>query len=171
VIPLAYAAWGSLMHIVDFKNTVSDTTFSWLSSKVSLTRRLREFTHNQISHHLFYDDWGTASDQAIASLNINSDTKTWIRKMQWRMSDEIWVACDVIIPESSITDKTVILKQIGKNSIGDILFQDTNLQRSNFEFFISGSTITRHSIFYFYDQPLLITETFLPAFFQAIEST
>lgn len=158
------------MNIVDLKNTVSDTAFSWLSSKVSLTRRLRDFTRHQISHHLFYDNWGNAPDQAITSLNINPNTKTWIRKMQWCLNDEIWVACDVIIPESSITLKTDILKKIGKNSIGDTLFQDPNLRRSDFEFFISNSIITRHSIFYFYDQPLLITETFLPAFFQAIES-
>lgn len=167
-IPLAYAAWGSLMHSATLKNTVSDTTFSWLNSKESLTRRLREFTHNQISHHLFYDDWGTASDQAIMSLNINPDAKTWIRKMEWRLGDAIWVACDVVIPASSITSETEILKRIGKNSIGDILFQDPTLQRSDFEFHIKDNAVSRHSIFHFHGQPLLIIETFLPEFFRAI---
>ena len=158
------------MNMTTLENTVSDTAFLWLCSKESLTQRLREFTHNQISHHLFYDDWGIASDQAVTSLTITHDTKTWIRKMQWRLGDEIWVACDVVIPASSITSETAILKNIGGNSIGDILFQDPTLQRSDFEFFMSDTTVTRHSIFYFHEQPLLVIETFLPAFFQAIES-
>lgn len=156
-------------NIDTLKNTISETALSWLCSKVSLTHRLREFTNDRILHRLFYDNWGVAPTQAITSLNMNPNTKTWIRKMQWCLGNESWVACDVIIPESSITTKTAILKQIGKNSIGDILFQDPNLQRSDFEFFISDNTVTRDSIFYFHHQPLLITETFLPAFFQAIK--
>ncbi len=158
------------MNVIALKNTVSDTAFSWLSSKESLTRRLREFTHNQISHHLFYDDWGIAPDLAITSLNITRDEETWIRKMQWRQGDETWVACDVVIPASSITSETEILKRIGKNSIGDILFQDPSLQRSEFEFHMENNIVSRHSIFYFHGQPLLITEAFLPGFFYAIKS-
>lgn len=156
------------MNMAALKNIVSNTAFSWLNSKESLTQRLREFTHNQISHHLFYDDWGIASDPALASLNIIRDEKTWIRKMEWRLSDKIWVACDVVIPASSITSETEILKRIGKNSIGDILFQDPTLQRSEFEFYIEDNVVSRHSIFYFHGQPLLIIENFLPDFFQAI---
>lgn len=158
------------MNIITLKNTVSDVAFSWLCSKESLTQRLREFTHNQISHYLFYDDWGIASHQAVISLNIIHDAKTWIRKMEWRLGDETWVACDVIIPASSITSKTKILKQIGKKSIGDTLFQDSTLRRSEFEYQVEDNNLSRHSIFYFHEQPLLIIETFLPAFFHAIES-
>lgn len=160
------------MNRLDIKEKISNTAFSWLGSKVSLTKRLREFTHNRIAHHLFYDDWDQLPDLAALTLNLDPQTKAWIRKMQWRLDNQVWVDCTVIIPESSITKKTEILQHIGTSSIGDTLFQDTTLTRSDFQFIQHGNTNwTRYSIFHFHEQPLIITETFLPDFFRAIEAT
>lgn len=158
------------MDLPTLKKNISTTAFSWLSSKDSLSKKLREFTHNKISHHLFYDDWGDAPDFAYAALNIEHDSKTWIRNMQWRINDAIWLACTVVIPASSITTETTILQHIGKNSIGDILFQDPSLKRSDFTFIKeNGDRWSRYSIFHFHGKPLLISETFLPDFFYAID--
>jgi chorismate--pyruvate lyase len=151
--------------------TVSTIAFSWLSSKVSLSKKLREFTSNKIAHHLFYDDWGDAPDFAYTALNIKRDSKTWIRNMQWRMGDAVWLDCTVVIPASSIVEETMALQHIGKNSIGDILFQDPTLTRSDFTFIKENhDRWSRYSIFYFHGKPLLIHETFLPDFFHAIHT-
>lgn len=158
------------MNQSDLQKKISSIAFSWLSSKDSLTKKLRKFTHDHISHHLFYDDWGDAPDFAYAALNIAHDSKTWIRKMQWRMGKSIWLDCTVVIPAASITTETTALKNIGTNSIGDILFQDPTLKRSDFTFIKEGDDHwSRYSLFYFYGKPLLIDESFLPGFFHAIE--
>lgn len=147
---------------------LSETAYSWLTDSSSLTKRLRTFTHNEIEHHLFYDDWGIVDKTAYGTLRIDTNQKTWIRRMEWRHKNNIWVACTVIIPESSITDETSELSHIGRRSIGDILFQDPTLKRSEFFYQQSGKTVSRFSTFYFKQQPIGLIETFLPAFFQAI---
>ncbi|MCX7121404.1 MAG: chorismate lyase [Gammaproteobacteria bacterium] len=150
-------------------NTLNDIERDWLTSPQSLTKRLREFTHNKITHHLLYDDWGIASDLALAALGITHTTRTWIRRMEWRCENKTWVPCTVIIPETSITKDTEELKNIKEKSIGDILFQDITLTRSNFTFYKNADGhLARHSVFYFKRQPLLIVENFLPAFFEGL---
>ncbi|OGT44877.1 MAG: hypothetical protein A3E82_02895 [Gammaproteobacteria bacterium RIFCSPHIGHO2_12_FULL_38_11] len=150
-------------------NALNNIERDWLQSPQSLTKRLREFTHNKITHHLFYDGWGTADNLALAALSIDRTIKTWIRRMEWRYENEIWVPCSVIIPETSITDNTRELKNIKNQSIGDILFQDKKLMRTDFTFYKnSENNWTRHSIFYFKQQPLLIIENFLPPFFEKL---
>lgn len=143
----------------------------WLENPESLTKRLRLLTNNKITHHLFYDDWCVVDAHYRAALSLPLKIRTWVRKMEWQYDDEIWVACSVIIPETSITSETQELMHIEKKSIGDILFQDETLSRSEFVFYKNAeSNWTRHSIFYFKKKPLLIIENFKPAFFAKITS-
>lgn len=130
----------------------------WLTSKESLTKRLRTFTHHKITLELLYDDWGIVDDNATA----------WIRRMEWRYDNQVWVVGTVIIPESSINAETTVLTQIGTKSIGDTLFQDPTLTRSDFSFSkLDNGMWSRQSTFYFMKQPLIITEKFTWEFFQA----
>ena len=145
---------------------------SWVTNTASLTTRLRQLTHNEIKLELFYDNWGDADTSSREALKINPDEKTWIRHIEWRYNTIAWLSCDVVIPNSSITSETEELKLIGKGSIGDTLFKDKTLQRSDFSFFKTDeNTITRHSVLLYKGQPLLVIETFLPAFFEAIRVT
>ncbi len=132
----------------------------WLTSKESLTQRLRAFTHNKITHHLFYDDWGI-TDQ---------NQEAWIRRMEWRYENEVWVSCIVVIPETSMTAETSELMHIGKRSIGDILFQDPTLTRSDFVFSVlENGNIKRTSTFYYKNHPIVLVENFFPEFLGKIE--
>ena len=153
--------------------TLTSTQKEWLTNSDSLTQRLRNLTHHQITHHLFYDHWGAATDTLRTSLQLKSKTKTWIRQMEWHFHEEIWLACTVVIPETSIQKDTEILRHVGTKSIGDILFQDKTLKRDPFTFQEwqdeKGNPYwTRRSIFYFKQKPLLIEETFFHAFFRKI---
>lgn len=131
----------------------------WLTDHASLTQRLREFTHGKISHHLFFDDWD----------NLNQTTKTWVRRMEWRYENKIWVTCTVVIPETSIYPNNTELLSVGKNSIGDILFKDTSLKRTDFIFSRHGNnTWSRQSTFIYKQKPIYLTELFSSDFFKAI---
>lgn len=131
----------------------------WLTSKVSLTQRLRTFTQNKISHHLFYDDWGITDD----------DQEAWIRRMEWQYEDAVWMACTVIIPATSVTEKTQELTQIGKRAIGEVLFQDPTLTRTDFIFSDREEDgITRSSTFYYKNQPIFLIEKFFSEFLEKL---
>lgn len=138
---------------------LTPTQMDWLTNRASLTERLRTFTHNKIVLHLLYDDWGM-TDQ-----NENA----WIRRIEWRYYDEIWIAATTLIPEQSITENTNELTHIGERSIGDILFQDPTLTRSDFIFKKCGNNSwSRQSFFHFKQKPLFIIEHFYSAFLDAI---
>lgn len=134
--------------------TLSPSAQSWLTDSASLTKRLRAFTDNRIEHHLFYNDWDEAK------LN-------WIRRMEWRFENETWVACVVTIPKTSLIAE---LADIGHRSIGDILFQDPTLTRTEFTFQKNDEYYSRFSTFCFKEKPIDLSETFYPAFFRAINN-
>lgn len=142
---------------------------SWLTDPRSLSKRLREHTQNHITFHLFYDSWGMVDNALRALLAIKQDEKTWIRNIEFRYDDVLWISAVVVIPESSITSDTSELSHVGKQAIGDLLFQDPTLTRGEFSFCeIAQMHFERHSIFHYKQKPLLIVETFFPAFFKRI---
>lgn len=144
----------------------------WVTNKASLTARLRQLTQNEIKLTVFYDNWGNPDTASREALKISADEKTWVRRIEWHFKNNIWLTCHVVIPASSITLETHGLTLIGQGAIGDALFQDNTLQRSDFTFSkTSNNAITRHSILIYKKKPLLIVETFLPAFFEAIRMT
>src|SRR3990167_749764 len=128
---------------------LTETQINWLTDKTSLTHRLRTFTRNQITHHLFYDDWGITDE----------NTEAWIRRMEWRYFDDVWISATVIIPEQSITDDTIELTRAGARSIGEILFQDASTTRTDFVFNqLDNNVWSRHSIVHFKKKPISIIE-------------
>ncbi|OGT41100.1 MAG: hypothetical protein A3F13_02925 [Gammaproteobacteria bacterium RIFCSPHIGHO2_12_FULL_40_19] len=150
---------------------LTPTEKDWVTNKASLTVRLRQFTHNEITLQLFHDDWGPADEASRTALKITGDEKTWIRHIEWHYRNIPWLSCDVVIPKRSITPETIELTLIGNGSIGDTLFKDKTLQRSDFVFFKANeNTVTRHSVLLYKEHPLLVVETFLPVFFEAIRA-
>jgi chorismate--pyruvate lyase len=138
---------------------LSQKQIDWITDKNSLTQRLRTFTNNQISLHLFYDDWGITDE----------NTEAWIRRTEWRYFDETWISATVIIPEQSITEETIELTRIGNRPIGEILFQDSTLTRTDFVFNPLEKKIwSRHSVFHYKGKPVSVIENFYPAFLDTI---
>lgn len=140
----------------------------WVTDKQSLTKKLRALTHNQIQLQLLYDNWGIASDAAHTILNIPANEKTWIRKIEWCFKNQCWLSCEVIIPTSSLTKDTHELTQIGHGAIGEVLFKDPTLKRSDFTYQKESNGLTRYSIFCYKTRPLLIIETFQADFFAVL---
>ncbi len=151
----------SVKKIVDPKPLLTATAWGWLSYKPSLTKRLREFTDNKITLHLIHEDW-----------EVIDNNPSWIRKIQWRLHNSCWIEANLQIPKTSINAETQCLLNTHKRPIGEQLFTEPSLQRSEFEFFQIlnyPNTWIRQSIFHFKQQPLTLKETFFPPFFKAIE--
>lgn len=152
---------------LDHLNTIER---EWITDKNSLTLRLREFTQQKITLELKYDNEDDMDTMSRTILKATSSEKPWVRRIIWSYEGTPWLSCQVVIPKSSITGETQHLTQIGTGSIGDILFKDTTLTRDAFLFEKKDDhTIARHSVFYYKKQPLLVSETFLPAFFEALK--
>lgn len=141
---------------------------AWLTNPESLTKRLRKLTDNKIEHQLLFNDWGKPDPRILTQLSIQKDEKTWIRQMNWCSNTEQWIHGIVVIPEFGITKQTEELLRIGKNSIGDTLFTDNNLERFPFYFQYDGvnNTWSRLRILHYKSTPMAILETFFPAFFE-----
>lgn len=142
---------------------LSPTEKDWLIESGSLTRRLRALTNHCIEFRVLQDQWGVADEISRLLVNRNNQDKTWIRHIEWRHHDVLWVEAIVIIPEKSIKYAPE-LQYVGQGSIGDLLFQDPTLKRSDFIFEKQEDDFLRRSIFYYKKQPLLISERFLSAF-------
>lgn len=147
--------------ITNPKPLLSTNAWAWLSYKPSLTARLREFTNQQISFHLIKESW-----------ELVENIPTWVRCIQWRLADNCWIEANLLIPKSSIVAETASLLSSHERPIGEQLFTEPSLTRSNFEFFEvpdQPATWIRKSTFTFKNQPLTLIETFYPCFFEAIE--
>lgn len=132
--------------------TLPTNALDWLTCKDSLTKRLRDHTQNNIEFCLLYNDW-------------DADQLCWIREMEWRFEGQTWMHCVVTIPKDSFIDE---LQQVGHRPIGEILFAEPSLTRSDFLYQERQNHYTRKSTFHFKEKPLDIIETFYPAFFESL---
>lgn len=146
------------------------THADWLSNTDSLTRRLRALTDQEIVHRLHENGWGNPASPLLQKPYLDMLEKTWVREMQWCYQNIIWIDATVVIPASAITTETEALLHIGKNSLGDTLFSDKTLTTTPFVFYHHTETNawSRMRTFYFKEKPVIVLETFLPAFFKAI---
>ena len=147
---------------------LSACEISWLTDPSSLTKKLRKFTHNKITFHVLQDAWGVVDETSRAILKISREEKTWVRHIEWRFENILWINAVVVIPMRSLQNVPE-LSNIGNNSIGDILFQDPTLLRDDFIFEKKGDDFLRRSVFHFKNQPLLINEVFFQSFFAKLD--
>lgn len=134
---------------------LSPSEYEWLSGKDSLTQKLYQATDYRIRLVVIQEGW---------------DKADWRRQIEWRLDDKRWISANLFIPASSINADTRCLLAIGNEPIGKILFQDPSTVRQDFEFYQSASTHCwrREAVILYKQQPLTLTETFYPSFFEYI---
>ena len=129
--------------------------WDWLTDKTSLTKRLKQFTQNKINFCLI-QDWQLQNTQ-------------YSRKIEWRLNSDLWIKANLLLPQKSVNQDTKHLLEINTKPIGEILFEDPSLTRTDFLFHQESDLIwTRESIFYFKEQPITLIETFYSDFFKAL---
>lgn len=136
-------------------SSLSDIALSWLTDKTSLTKRLRDHTNNTIEFCLLFNGW-------------DSNQENWMRRMEWRYQGETWLYCVITIPKDSLIDE---LQNVGNRPIGEILFAEPSLQRSDFLYQEKENHISRKSVFHFKGKSFELVETFFPAFFSVMTQT
>lgn len=156
--------------------------WEWLNSVDSLTARLRRISDNSTRMELLSATWQKpyVEEQKLLE-NADSHGETWVREIIHWHRQQAWVWARVIIPA-----QTLHITQLDGNMaqpIGDILFQDPHLKRTELTLAsLPGdhpyqrraapysaepeqSFWARRSFLWFHHQPLLAIEVFLPAFF------
>ncbi len=158
------------------------SVFAWnlISSTGSLTNRLRNMSDGKMIFRLLFANWGSANSDERQILNLEAQEPTWVRRIEHCYKNRLWVSARVIFPKSTIKATKNTLSGLGIQPLGDLIFKDSSLKRQSFTYCLLNKeqnycpTLTpiitaahtnawaRRSVLYFQNQPLLITEIFMP---------
>ncbi len=159
--------------------TTVKNTQHWLTAKGSLTAQLRQrcpelevvILSEKLEHPL-------ASE--AQSLGLQPGEPAWIRCVLLRGGAENWIYARTVIPHFLESNPWFHLQQLGNKPLGEVLFQDSTIQRTPFTFARQPLTnwpylalpsshgnkaigYARRSVFTQQQAPLLLTEVFLPS--------
>jgi len=113
-------------------------------------------------------------------LFLSSNEPAFIRRSLLKCDDQALVFARTVIPEKTLSGKNQQLTKLGEKPLGDILFNDETIYRTDMRYAkipvncklheeatkgldIASELWGRQSLFYIEQQALLITELFLPA--------
>lgn len=138
---------------------------AWLFDHSSMTARLRKIAEASFRVQVLFQGWGIAKLAEKKRLQLKSHETVWIREVHL-MDDQIpMIYARTIIPKLTLLGQGRHLHYLKERPIIEILQKDKYLRRSEFEIakIYQGKKIqwARRSVFYFYDNPLLVQEYFL----------
>ena len=155
---------------------------AWLTRSGSLTEALRAL--GTFSLTIVCEGKFTACPQDAALLGVEEQTPLWVRDVALCVNDTPYVYAHSISPYETTEPLAAwsVLRRHGHEPLGTLLYNDTDIQRSGFSWqavecpkgmhhvdpaIKNGAPLwARHSCFMRLKQPLVITETFLTAFWQ-----
>lgn len=138
---------------------------SWLLDPGSLTQRLRQMSLERFNVRVLEEGW---QQHCVPSLlqcfppHVVRE-RMWSRKVVLRCGETPWVAAHSLIPVSSMEGPLKRLRRLNERPLGEFLFRDHNLLRSQLEIVRAGDIWGRRSLFISHHRPLLVAEFFLPA--------
>ena len=138
---------------------------SWLLDPGSLTQRLRLMSHGKFNVNVLEEGWQQGSTPSLLQCFSPHvvQARMWSRKVVLRCGETPWVAAHTLIPISSMEGPLKRLRRLNERPLGEFLFRDPHLLRSQLEIVRSGSVWGRRSLFISHHRPLLVAEFFLPA--------
>jgi chorismate--pyruvate lyase len=153
----------------------------------SLTQYLQKFCHDKFCLQLKDQSWKRPMQDESLLLDLKEGEYALIREVLLRCDNTTWVYARSIFPKSTLSGAQRRLATLGRRPLGDILFADrstireyvayaeipaTNmLYRLIDEDDMANSTLWgRRSIFQIQHKPLLVTEIFLPAITQCMNT-
>lgn len=152
----------------------------FLFHEASLTRFIQQRCEGVFSIELISESKHQAMPDEVKFLSLQNDEITFIRKSRLKCGNHAVVYARTIMPQKTIEGENQWLTMLGTKPLGDILFNDEKTYRTDMRYAkipvdcelyqeaTQGLGITselwgRQSLFYTDQQPLLITEIFLPA--------
>lgn len=138
---------------------------SWLLDPGSLTQRLRQMSLERFNVKVLEEGWQRDCVPSLLQCFPPHVVRArmWSRKVVLRCGETPWVAAHSLIPVSSMEGPLKRLRRLNERPLGEFLFRDPHLQRSQLEIVRAGSIWGRRSLFISHHRPLLVAEFFLPA--------
>ena len=151
---------------------------SWVMDNGSLTQRLKDASEGDFFVNLTYLGWGEAnlSERRCMNKSAGGHSKevSLVREVELICRGQAWVRARSIIPASTLRGAERQLKFLGTKPLGEFLFKSRNMTRSPLQAFCQYDAreklFGRRSVFFLNKKPLLVSELFLPALFDAQES-
>jgi len=172
LFPLGSIPWLSAIQAPQCSERVA----SWLYDERSLTKKL-EGVCQHFSVQVRQQKIVSPCDHPLSGYFSNED-KILVREVFLYCDNLPVVFAQTEIPLSTLTEQQAQLAEIGSQSLGNILFEDPCMRRGAIEIaqFTDKSIFTsldlkqnftplwaRRSLFYLNNNPLLVSELFLPA--------
>ena len=162
------APWISLAELAQW--SASPTATSWLTETGSLTARLRRH-HPQLAVDVVSERLEAPLAEEAQRLALDSDASAWIREVTLHENGLALLQARTVIPHWSPANPWCEVQRLGSRPLGEILFSDPGLERSEFEFtlgpgwresdLVAPDRLARRCVFWRQGAPLLLTERFL----------
>ncbi len=149
------------------------TQATWLYAAGSLTQHLQQALQSIIQVQVLTEQWQVPDQQEAKRLALPQTKQlVYLREVNLCAHDQVLITARSLFPRPSYQALESALTRLGNRPLADILFNEPTIERSPFEIaFIKQNSVTywaRRSVFYYTQQPLLITECFLPIFWQCL---
>lgn len=143
----------------------------WLSERGSLTLRLRQH-YPELAVRVLGEGASRLLPDEAQRLCLAPGSPAWVREVTLHASGLELVAARSAIPHWSPDNPWHEVQRLGTRALGELLFNDPVLERSDFEFMLGvgwrrhGSShselrLARRCLYHRHGAPLLLTERFL----------
>ncbi len=146
----------------------------------SLSRLIEECCEGTFNIELKNESWTTPLPDENQLLALNNNEVTFIRESWLKCDNKKLVFARTVIPRITFDGESHDLMALGNKPLGNILFSDSKTYRTNMRYAkiplnsdihkqatmnteIVSELWGRQSLFYINNNPLLVTEVFLPA--------
>lgn len=140
-----------------------------LTETGSITQRLR-LQCPDLTVQILDEQWALPLIQERLALDLPAAQKAWIRTVKLKCQQQTLLYARTVIPNCVAGNPWFALKQLGAKPLGEVLFQQQKLSRTEFKFAClkrqplpkleASHAYGRQSCFYKNQQPLLLTEVF-----------
>lgn len=179
-VPAGFGQWRRYQPA--YRRDIPADCLNWLLEPGSLTRRLVQACgHHPFRVKLRAERYQYVTLDESRALGVSNGIKVLVREVQLLCDESPWVYARSLIPVTSLKGPLQRLKRQGSRSLGATLFADRTLRRGPLEIRCvdaaevpvemdgGGKRVNvwgRRSVFHVQNQPLLVSEYFLPALFK-----
>ncbi len=152
---------------------------AWLNECGSLTKRLRSVYGRHLAVQLLFHQWKPAFAEECLQLKAPHQRYQLIREVLLHVGDTPLVLARTLLPEQTIRIAQRNLSHLGTRPLGEVIFAYPDLQLKRREFSHAAGGIWsaavqqrfqvqqaiwgRRTLYTIHNQPLLVSEFFLPA--------
>lgn len=148
----------------------------WLTDQGSLTERLTLLARGDFHVEVLREGWANARSDEHKALGAVSDQPIWVREVVLYGADQPWVYARTAMQADAVNNALSEFTTLGNRPLGAVLFNNPKCVRGEIDTGMAQlATLTsarpsRRSCFQYLNHPIIVAESFLPAFEHAITS-